>query len=533
MTQALSRPQERGSSVLFRSLLFDESGMDADIDKEEVPDFFSDLNLDQVVASITAGRDEYNLRPFFYTPLRHVDAINYRCEILRDLDSVALMGHVRSFAQELRTMRGQLAQADKLHYKYQKQSWFVDAVEIYCHAVRRLSSDLAALDLRSRGFRAFREYLTSYTESDDFVSLVAETQKLKADLSGIRYSLHIEGKRIRVGRYDSEPDYGADVLQTFEKFKQETSKEYRFRYSSAPDMNHVEAAILDLVARLYPEVFSSLDEYCGRYRAYLKSTIARFDREVQFYIACLEYIERFKRAGLAFCYPIVTDESKEVYGSDVFDVALANSLIPDRTPVVTNEFCLSDPERIIVVSGPNQGGKTTFARTFGQLHYLASIGCLVPGKEARLFLFDKLFTHFEKEEDIRSLSGKLEDELLRIHQILERATPNSILIMNESFLSTTLNDALFLSKQIMQRIMALNMLCVSVTFLDELASLSETTVSMVSTVNPNDPAMRTFKVVRKAADGLAYAVAIAQKYQLTYDKVIGRIAQKVKGHIAP
>ena len=507
----------------FHSILFIRTEDSIKTEAIEMPGFFPDLNLNQVIDAIVAGREEYNLKPFFYTFLSDIDAIEYRHEIMKDLENGTLFEYVKSFSEKMGAMRTHFDLSDKLYYKYQKERMFLDAISIYCEAVNSLVHDLSLVELKSRGFSAFRAYLAHYAESNSFKSLQAETQQLIENLRSVKYCLIIKGNSITVRKYESEIDYSGEVEKTFEKFKQGAGKDYLAEYSDSLNMNHVEAGVLDLVAQLYPDIFASLDDYCAQNADYLDETLRVFDREVQFHLACSEYVAGFRRAGLQCCYPQISKESKEVFDYEGFDFALAHKLINENAPVVCNDFYLKDTERILVVTGPNQGGKTTFARTFGQLHYMASIGCPVAGTKARLFLFDRIFTHFEKEENLNNLRGKLQDDLVRIYDILNQATPNSIILMNEIFTSTTLKDAVFLGKKVMEEIIQLDLLGVFVTFIDELASLSEKNVSMVSTVVPENPALRTYKIVRRPADGLAYALSIAERYHLTYDNLKERL----------
>ena len=488
----------------------------------DAPDCLSDLNLDQVIDAITRTKKEYNLKPFYYETLSDPGTIIYRQEVMQDLEG-GLLESITSFAQSMSASRRFLGAIENLAYQYHKEGWFLEAANTYCVAVERLARDLEGAEIHSRGLIAFCEYLSNYTRTGAFQSLLEEAKQLKAGLSSVQYCVTIKGNSVRVRKYDTEIDYSKEVEETFEKFKQAEAEDHRVDLYAGSGMNYVEAQIVDCVAKLYPELFSTLDRFCAKYSSFMEETILTFDREILFYVAYLEYIQTLKRAGLKFCYPQVTRQSKEVYDQEGFDIALAKKLVTERQPVVSNDFYLKGNERIIVVSGPNQGGKTTFARMFGQLHYLASLGCPVPGSEARLFLFDRIFTHFEREEDIKNLRGKLKDDLVRIHEILDQATPDSIIIMNEIFTSTTLKDAVFLSKEILRDILQKDALGICVTFIDELASLSEKTVSMVSTVVPENPAVRTYKIIRKPADGLSYAISIAEKYRLTYASIQERI----------
>jgi DNA mismatch repair protein MutS len=506
----------------FHSILFESPAHGVADVRSAAPDFFVDLNLYQVVAAITAGKEEYDLKLFFHTSLHDIDAISYRHEVMQALENARLGDSIKSFAAKMHAMRQYLAQSEELAGR-QKERWFLDAVDIYCDAVSCLVHDLSLANLTSRGLLAFREYASEYAASERFASLLKEAKELEAEISSIGYCVLINSPYVQVRKYEGESDYSADVQATFERFKQGAVKDYNFKFTDSPKMDHIEERIFELVTRLYPDIFKRLQAYCTRNKNYPDSAIFTFDREIQFYIAYLEHIAPFKEAGLKFCYPRITKESKEVYSYQGFDLALAGKLVGERAIPVCNDFHLKGRERMMVVSGPNQGGKTTFARTFGQLHYLASLGCPVPGTTAQLFLFDELLTHFEREENINSLRGKLQDDLVRVHQILERTTPNSIIIMNEIFTSTTLQDAIVLSKNIATKIVELDLLCVWVTFVEELASLGAQTVSMVSTVVPESPALRTYKIVRRRADGLSYAMSIAEKYRLTYRMIKERI----------
>ena len=502
--------------MLFREPPSAGGGSEQDADRSFAPD----LNLDQIVAAIASDREERDLiTKVLFGHLRDAGAVRYRQEVFQDLEDPAVFDEVRHFADLMGEVRAHLRQLSKMEYRYHREGSLLDAPAIYCDAVQSLAGHLASAQISSRALLSFREYLVSYVASAGFTALVSETRTQKDALGQIRYCTRIRGGRVEVSRYQEEADYSAAVLTTFERFKQGAVKDYLIHYRTRPGMNHVAAQILELVARLFPEEFTALEGYSRQHAAFVDEGIRRADQELQFYLAYLDYIRPLRAAGLCFCYPEVSASSKEVGATDTFDLALAHKLVAGRKRVVTNDFRLAGPERIFVVTGPNQGRKTTFARTFGQLHHLASVGCPVPGSAARLFLFDRLFTHFAREEDLTKLTGRLEDDLVRIGEILRSATSSSIVVLNEIFASTTVHDARFLGTKLITKVMQLDALGVYVTFVDELASLGEQVVSMMSTIVPENPAERTYKVVRKPADGLAYALAIAEKYDLTYERL--------------
>lgn len=512
---------------MFYSILFPTREQHGEPRQTEGPACFKDLNLDQIFAPILKAKKEYELESFFHTALHDPEIIVYRQDVMRELENDELRTLFTGFSRiicdlgrYMVSIRALLTSNSSYDNNYLVRGRMLDYADRYCLTVSELSEGLSKLPLHSAGLRGFAEYLSAYCASEGYTGLRAHVKRLRDELSTVEYCMLIKNGTIRVRKYEGQPDHSKQILVTFEKFRQGDVKDYRQKPPEKPYAAHVEAAVLGMVAEIYKDIFADLSGFCSKYFHFNDATILRFSREIQFYLSWFDYIRPLREAGLPFNYPKLCDTAEHLYNLDGFDIALA-AIAREKT--VTNDFVLNAPERIIVVTGPNQGGKTTFARAFGQIHYLASLGLCVPGREAELYLFDNIFTHFGREEDLSTLNGKLQDDLVRLHELLFKATSRSVIIVNEVFSSTTLSDALSLGGHMMDAFAALGAPTLVVTFLDELAAYGPKMVSMMSTIKKDDPAERTYKIIRKPPDGLAYAMYIVGKHDLTYEQLSRRL----------
>ena len=484
-------------------------------------DLALDQVLDRLIKRAPAAADA------FRTLCADEAEVSYRQEVFAALDDDPLRNGVKAFLQEMDRSDVADAGAAHAHYPFEGELWRLEAVRRYVGAVTGLVDCLSgsASAAGSVALTGLADHLAAYRASAEFAQLEREAQGCRDELDALDYNVLIRGGKVIVAPTDGEDDLREAVLDTFARFRS-GDPEFAAETFRDPGLDHVQAWVLEKAALVHPGPFERLRRFTASTESYRDEIVQQFAAEVWFYLAWLEHIAPLQAAGLPFCSPTVSAGTKELDARDTFDVALATRLAADGEPVVRNDIRLTAGERVIIVSGPNQGGKSTTARAFGQLHHLAGIGCPVPGRQVRVFLCDRVLTAFEREEQLDELEGRLGAEIQRMHEILAQATGNCVLVLNEVFSSTALQDARILTRDVLHRILDVDALAICVTFIDELSRLDERTVSMVSTVDPHDAAVRTFRVERREADGRAYARALAARHGLTGPQITERMSAR-------
>lgn len=493
-----------------------------------MPDFFTDLNLDQIIGEVVDGSEEYHLDSFFYHPLKTISAVQYRQDVMRDLEDLDLFEHLTVFTHGMRKVREYLQFSRDVHHRHQKMKWNLDAASLYCEVLQSLKRSLDRADYSSRALKLFHDFLTVYVQSEIFGVLERETTGLVQAFGGIQYAIEVESGKVTLMPDNCQTDYSAELMKTFEHFSAPALDDEIHLFTNL-EMCALETRMTDILRVMNPECFLRLERYDDKHNGFMHETVSRFERELQFYLCYLNYMGTLKAKGFRFCIPQFP-VMKKVSIIAGYDLALAYK-VQNAAAVVPNDYKLNEDERIFVLSGPNQGGKTTFARAFGQILFLACMGCPVPAGNADLFLPDRIFTHFSREESPNANTGRLKDDLFRIKTILQQCSSNSVIIINELFASTTSQDAYTLGKRILETFLSINCVVLYITHIHELSDISPKIAGLTAQVEETESTVkRTYTIRRQHPDGRAYANTIVEKHHLTYREIKERI--KHEGSIA-
>ena len=495
---------------------------------KESQNSIEDLRLNQILDAIAhhSKIDKNQLRKTLYERLTDRKDIAHRQNILRDLEKTDVFTAIERFSLGITKVFEFLNKSNKERFKITKQGWFLEAVSEYVSTVERVAIELSEEQLESEGLKNTVEYLKAYRNSQRFERLKEELKTAKSNLDSIQFTVNIKENKVFVNKVDGEKNLNIDIEKLLSRFIEDDLENVELKLTQSPVLTNVEERIVEYVQKINPEPFQYMESFFETHQEFIDKGIRQFYEELDFYLAFLEFIEPLKNEGLSFCFPEIVEKGERIHCKDGFDLALALQLQKDKQRVITNDFYLDRGEKLFLISGPNQGGKTTFARMVGQIFYLALLGLKVPAKESSLFICDHIYTHFEKEEKVENKKGKLEDELLRAKKILNLATERSVIIINEIFSATALEDGYFLAEFLIKKILSKGAFCVFVTFMHRLAELDSSIVPMTSTVEPDNPAVRTFKIVRKSQFEKSYAIYLAQKYCLTYECLKERLKNR-------
>ncbi|MBR5386562.1 MAG: DNA mismatch repair protein [Clostridiales bacterium] len=247
-------------------------------------------------------------------------------------------------------------------------------------------------------------------------------------------------------------------------------------------------------------------------------TISKLIPELTYYINFSLFISKAKEKGMHFCKAEPVAAKDGVYlmnAKGFYNLKLASSLA-SADEVVDNDLVFDKDHVVFLLTGANRGGKTTLTQAAGLLYVLAQGGIYVPADSFEYTPVDMIFTHFPADEDKTMDLGRLGEECVRFKEIFSGATSESLVLLNESFSTTSFEEGYYIAVDAVRALRLKGSRTIYNTHMHKLAeNASEFNVSSI--VMASEEGKRSYKVVEKAPEGSSYARDIAAKYGVTYE----------------
>ena len=425
-------------------------------------DLVQDLELNTLFGAMAQG-DKFLFKvaqQAVLSSLDEPDAIRYRQEILQDC-----LKHPEVIRQMYRIPMQSIENKQRhwmgvfTRYPSGILSGAREMLVMFVDLLRTLKqiADEHAKGFESRGFQRFFTMIQQELDDDYFAVVTKHLKELKFR-RGVLLSAELgrgnEGKNyiLRKTNQDNQNWIGRVIGR----------KSPVFSYTLHPRDDAGARALGELRDRGVNLVANAVAQSADHINSFFNA----LRLELAFYIGCLNLSEQLDQLGepITFSQPVPAGE-RRLSLTGLYDVSLALTM---KQKVVGNDVNAEDKD-LVIITGANQGGKSTFLRSIGLAQLMMQCGMFVPAERFSANLCNLLFTHYKREEDATMTSGKFDEELNRMSDIVDKLTPNSMMLFNESFAATNEREGAEIARQIIHALLEKRIEVFFVTHLYELA----------------------------------------------------------------
>jgi MutS domain V len=422
-----------------------------------------DLELNTLLGAMAGGDDFlFNVarQAIFSGVSNDLDAISYRQEILKDcLKQPAAVRELHALAVEAIEEKRKQFMSFFSNYPAGTLSSAVDSLRMFMSVLKRLKliADTRAGQFESRGFTAFFAMLRKEFSDEYFAIIQNHLRELKFR-GGVLVSAELGDGNQGSNCVLRQPQRGRPNWLMRLLGKGQPS--YTFHLHPRDDAG----------ARIFGEMrdrgINLVANALAQSTDHILSFFQMLRTELGFYVGCLNLREKLasRSVPVTLPQPHAAGERKCRF-SGLHDACLA---LTTEEKVVSNTID-ADGKNIVIITGANQGGKSSFLRSIGLAQLMMQSGMFVAAESFAGELCAGLFTHYKREEDATKKSGKLDEELGRMSDIVAAVVPNSIVLFNESFGSTNEREGSEIARQIVAALVERHIKVFFVTHLYEFA----------------------------------------------------------------
>jgi hypothetical protein len=530
-----------------------------------------DLGLDILAREFAAGslsaRETLNLLARLPSDTA---TIRYRQRVLSDIArSPRLRQALEALLPKLRELTMFSRSTREADAPLLEAIWRIGELELYVECIEDLvaafdeTGDRELAEL-SPGLTALAHYARSAREAPRFARLAEELPALKEGLQrkqSVTIGINLDERfrpteaallSVNPRRFEQSGILGRflDTLESSPDYRVTTPLHRMPKPANIPERKIPLTPLFRDLDDVLRSLGKSLSRSLREFLTVETTPLSGIERELSFYLGAQSLKERLEAAGLPTCFPDIAEIGEHrLEAAGFYNLQLALRLGADGSGVdhpggdrpgagvVRNDIGFDGTVGIVVITGANQGGKTTYVQGTGLLQVMAQAGLFVPAEQAVVSPIDTIITHFPSGEAGSIETGRLSQELGELSRMFDETTADSLLLLNESLASTNAAEALVVAEEMLAALRRVGTRTLYATHLHEIAErLSE--INEPAEAGPEvrgltaetewdgEQVRRTYRIVPGSPAGRSFARDLARKHGISYEQLIEKFSKR-------